>query len=157
MKKYELHIAAINKTLKRFSTYLNPDYKIDAVDLNDGNRFLDLKGSSWVEARFPCSDSVGVYFIFGHKKDNDEVLGLYVGKASHHSCFGYRLYAHLHNEKRAERTYPKSDKEGNEFLMELVIVLPMNEIYFLAPALEEFLIYELQSENVYLINAIGRG
>jgi hypothetical protein len=52
--------------------------------------------------------------------------------------------------------YPVQDKEGNNYLVECVTSIEMDDDYFLAPALEEFLIYNLQDKKVNLINSLGK-
>jgi hypothetical protein len=158
MEKYHQYITLINNGIEGFSKYLQPEFQIQSIStnkLNDSNTSWNLKAVGWHETRFPNGDSPGVYIIFGQKKNDESFLGIYVGKASHNSVIGYRLYSHLHNPERENRIYPMKDKLANDFLLEFVITIPMNEIYFLAPALEEFLIDYLQSQDVYLINAVG--
>lgn len=158
MKKYLDTIQTINLGLTKFSTYLNPKYKIAPLTDNiaDTKSYLDLTALSWDEGRFPNSENAGVYFMFARKEADKNFIGLYVGKASHNSYIGARLYSHLFQPKKADKIYPVTDKEGDKFLVECVTSIAMDDIYFLAPALEEFLIYFLQEKKVHLINAVGK-
>lgn len=158
MIKYYPYIKSINKGLVEFSKYLNSDYHIPSIEykLIDQKNCWDLTRTAWQDAIFPNGSCTGVYFIFGRKKSEDNVLGVYIGKASYNSAIGKRLYFHLSNSERENKIYPMKDKQGIDFLLELVVTIPMDDIYFLAPALEEFLIYKLQSDEVYLINAVGK-
>ena len=160
MEKYSLIISAINNGLKEFSAYLHHDYyfaPIDTIKISDKNISWNLTETGWWDAQFPSGGSQGVYFIFGRKKDNENSVGVYVGKASHSSAIGSRLDKHLNNPERDNKIYPMKDKIGNSFLLELVVTIPMGEeLHFLAPALEEYLIYNLQNQNIYLLNAVGK-
>jgi Uri superfamily endonuclease len=113
-----------------------------------------LLEKSWREFRFPKSHRHGVYFIFGRKKSDDSFLGVYVGKASHNSYMCRRLSTHLNNSQKQDKIYLKKDYHHVEFLLEFVLTIPM-ELIFMAPALEEFLIYNLQKQGVKMINSIG--
>lgn len=158
MDKYDNFISAINNGLNEFSKYLNSNYKIslfDDTNLKDPKVAWNLIKDGWHETQFPNGSSPGVYFIFGRRKEDENILGVYIGKASHNSLIGKRLYSHLSNAERENKIYPMRDKIGNVFLLEYVITISMDEIYFLAPALEEFLIYYLQDEKLNLINAVG--
>lgn len=159
MEKYNTIINAINSELIAFLKFLNTDIKITLFDenrLNDTNITWKLKENGWSESLFPSGNSPGVYFILGSKKDDDSKIGVYVGKASHNSCIGKRLYSHLSNPKREEKIYTMRDLNGDDFLLELVITIPLDEIDFFAPALEEFFIYKLQKMNIYLLNCVGK-
>lgn len=160
MKKYSCIISAINNGLKEFSEYLHSDYNFTPINnnnLTDKKISWNLTEVDWKDAQFPSGSSRGVYFIFGRKKEDENSSGVYVGKASHSSMIGSRLDKHLSNPLRDNRIYPMKDKFGNEFLLEFVLTIPLDEeIHFLAPALEEFLIYNLQNQNIYLINAVGK-
>lgn len=153
VKDYLHYINLINKGLLDFSHYLQPQYHIPTFDdsmLNDINITWDLTTNGWDNTKFPSSSSRGVYLIFGKKKDNTDKIGVYVGKASFNSFIGSRLYTHLHNPERGRSIYPIG-----EFLMELVITIPMDKIFIMAPALEEFLIFYLKDHNVWLLNTVG--
>lgn len=158
MKKYIDIIHTINLGLTEFSDYLNPKYKIAplSVDITDSKFYLDLTFLSWEDGRFPNSGNAGVYFMLARKEDDINNLGLYIGKASHNSFIGARLYSHLFQPKKADKIYPITDKKGQKFYIECVTSIAMDDIHFLAPALEEFLIYFLQNKKIHIINSIGK-
>jgi hypothetical protein len=159
MKKYESLIPIINNALDEFSKYLDPKHKmrlLTELDLQDSKICWDMTTIGWNDIPFPNGESRGVYIICGKKKANEDFLGAYVGKASHQSKIGRRLYVHLHNKERGDKIFPMRDKSGEEFLLEYVITIPMTGMPFFAPALEEFLMDELQKNNIYLINAVGK-
>jgi hypothetical protein len=62
----------------------------------------------------------------------------------------------LNQPLKEKKQYPFQDKAGIEYLVEGVSSIEMDDVYFLAPALEEFLIYELQDKEVNLINSLGK-
>lgn len=160
MEKYSPFISAINNGLKEFSEYLHSDYHFSPIAndmLTDKCFSWNLAKTNWSDAQFPSGANPGVYFIFGRKKEDENVLGVYVGKASNDSLIGVRLNKHLNNPLKENNIYPMRDKPGNQFLLEFVLTIPMDEeIHFLAPALEEYLIYSLQNQNIYLLNSVGK-
>lgn len=160
MDNYNSIISAINNGIKEFSAYLHTDQYFRLVDndiLSDKKYSWNLTEVNWNDTSFPGDDKGGVYFIFGRKKSEQDYLGVYVGKASLNSKIGYRLDKHLNNPQRDKRIYPMYDKQGNEFLLDFVLTIPMDEeIVFLAPSLEEYIICNLQNQNIHILNAVGK-
>lgn len=160
MENYTSIITAINKGIREFSEYLHSDHYFSLIDnilLSDKKIAWNLTEVHWNDTQFPGDNKGGVYFIFGRKKFEQDFIGVYVGKASLESKIGNRLHKHLNNPLRDNKIYQMKDKTGNEFLLEFVVTIPMEEaIVFLAPALEEYIICNLQNQNIYLINAVGK-
>ena len=159
MEKYQEYIASINEGIIEFSNFLKLEYYLSPIDnskLKDPKHSWDLTRIGWDETSFPNGTDRGVYFIFGKKKNDDNKLGVYVGKASNSSMMGKRLNSHLNNSERHNKIYPMRDNVGDEFLLEYVVTYPMEGLFYFAPALEEFLIYFLQDKKVYLLNGVGK-
>lgn len=158
MKKYSPIIQSINKGLEKFSTYLSEKYSINVFseEIENDRNFVDITKVNWSDYRFPNSDSAGVYFLFASHESDSNRLALYIGKASHNSFIGSRMYSHLYQPLKADRKYPVKDKSGQTYYTEIISSIGMEEIYFLAPALEEFLIYHMQEEGHHLLNAVGK-
>jgi hypothetical protein len=158
MENYEPLVELINSCLAEFKTYLSDRPRIAALtqEFDNPKYYWDLTKTPWSEGQFPNSEYSGVYFMFAKGMKPEKEQGLYVGKASHNSFIGARLYSHLNQPLRDKMQYPVQDKEGNNYLVECVTSIEMDDVYFLAPALEEFLIYELQKKPVNLINSLGK-
>jgi hypothetical protein len=158
-EKYAAIISVVNEGLKYFSSFHHRADYFDPIDLElpDNSISWDLTKTAWADGGLSSWGKPGVYILFGRKEGDESVLGVYIGKASHNATIGSRLTKHLCNPQQGSKRYPMKDKLGNEFLLELVVTIPMeDEIHFLAPALEECLIYYLQNEGNYLINAVGK-
>jgi len=103
-----------------------------------------ISDSAWPDT-YPHVEKPGVYIIF----DSEQCV-LYIGKASWSSSFGARLSTYFGFGKSNECVLrkPHSWKGNHRFL----VVIPMSEkLKFEAPALEEYLITELQPKD----NSIG--
>jgi hypothetical protein len=158
MEQYKPLIEIINTCISDFKTYLSEKSPIEllSLDFADPKYYWDLTKTPWSEGKFPNSEHSGVYFMFAKGMKPEKEKGVYVGKASHNSFIGARLYSHLNQPLREKMQYPVQDKEGNDYVVEGVSSIGMDDLYFLAPALEEFLIYELQEKQVNLINSLGK-
>jgi hypothetical protein len=157
MQEYSEIIGKINDSLVGFSDYLKPEFSVSSFNetkLNDPKLSWRLKEVGWNDTMFPGDESHGVYFIFGKSTEQNDKLGLYVGKASM-SLIGNRLYSHLSHGSK-DMNYFMRDAYGNVFSLDFVTTIPLKETSFLAPALEEYLIDKLQNNEVYLLNAIGK-
>ncbi len=158
MEKYSTIIDVIEDAIIEFKAHLNPKTTVPFLKekLNDPLFCWNLKNVGWHDAIFPNGNSPGVYLLFGYKLGDEAILGVYVGKASNQSNIGSRLNSHLNNPDLGKMIYPKKDKDGNTFLIEFVATIPLDFFPFMAPALEEFLIGELQSAKIHIINSVGK-
>ncbi len=160
IRDYEHIIKTINEGIEEFIGYLNID-KVNFKNLAhcaEEKSYLNLRVLGWKQLSFPNSNKAGIYFIFGRSETESGLkTGVYIGKASHSSFIGARLYAHLYRAWREEGKYEYPDKSGNIFLLEFVTSIGLKDnLYFLAPALEEYLIYHLKkNDNIALLNYIG--
>jgi hypothetical protein len=162
VQKYAEIVNEVNKGIRLFSEFLNPKIFVDnqIFELENEGGFLDLTRTTWKELKFPNSGKSGVYFMFGYKDKAESMnaLGVYVGKASHNSFIGARLHAHLNRARREdEYQYHFHDKDDHSYHLELISSLGFHDdFYFLAPALEEFLIYHLRDvSKIPLLNKLG--
>lgn len=157
MKKYITIVESINSAIQKFNKYVDKQFLVPILmieQLDNKSLFLDIAKTSWDDQRWPNSNKSGVYFIFGYKKEQDNEIGVYVGKASMSSKIGNRLYAHL-NPHRKNEYYKMNDSKGCEFFLEFVSSIDLEQTPFFSPALEEYLISELNRSSVYLLNAAG--
>lgn len=133
MEDYKDIINKINQSLESFSSFLNPKYALP--NFND-SRLLDpiyswkLKEVGWYDTMFPGDESPGVYFIFGRSIENNNEIGVYVGKASFNNIIGKRLYSHLYHGKD-DMNYTMNDKNGKTFSLDFVTTIPMKNSSFL--------------------------
>lgn len=158
MDKYKLLIREINSGIEKFNSFFKTDFHVPLLkenELENKECYTNLTNTSWSDQRWPNSDSAGVYFIFGINQENTSEVGLYIGKASLSSKIGIRLYSHLY-PYRNEENYMMNDGKGKKNILELVssISFDENNMTFLAPALEEFLLSELR-EKINLLNVTG--
>jgi len=158
MEKYIEIIDEINEAIQEFIDHLNPLTlipKLEKEKLNDTTHCWKLKEVDWNDIPFPNGNHPGIYFLFGYKQNEENILGLYIGKASVQSNIGSRLNHHLNSALREQRRYTKSDKEGNIFELEFVATIPLKEFPFFASSLEEYLIEVLQGKKFHLLNKVG--
>ena len=157
MNRYLVLISEINCAIKEFEGYLNPLVKIPELDKNylqDVTCCWNLTETIWSETKFPNARNRGVYFLLGRNKNNEYDLAVYIGKASFNSSIASRLNIHLNGGDKENKIYPYGD-----YLLEAVITIALDkneDLAFLAPALEEFIIGELQTKNIKLLNTIGK-
>ena len=155
---YNSIISIVNTNIGNFSNFFKPEHAIPLIDetkLIDPKYCWNLKEVGWNETMFPGDESPGVYLIFGRKRDNKNILGVYIGKASYKSLIGNRLYSHLKHGKD-DKNYSMKDKTGNEFYLDFVATIPMKANCFFATSLEEYLIQTLQDEEINLLNVVGK-
>jgi hypothetical protein len=154
MNEYQLKLTAINEALNEFNNYLSPRFQLKAIK---PEAMVKVVHGNWNAFPFPNNGTAGVYFIFGRKKSALEEKGLYIGKASFGKKTSDRLYYHLVPHKGKEY-FVFSGRDSEEYIIDYIasINLEENEIPFMAPALEEFLITDLSSK-LMLMNAIGNG
>jgi hypothetical protein len=158
MTNYRELILIINKKVEDFSNFLKPEYQLPIFEeekLNNPKISWNLIEVGWNDTMFPGDESPGVYFIFGKKQNDNSKVAVYVGKSSYSSIIGKRLYSHLLHGKN-DRNYLMKDNLGNSYNLEFVLTIPMKNYPFLASALEEFLIDQLQHQNIHLLNSIGK-
>jgi len=152
MEQYIQYIKIINKHLNGFSLYLNNSSISNLKESISTPEYLNLMESDLDLQKWPNGNSKGVYFLFGKKGSDENIVGIYIGKAS--VAIGHRLYGHL-NPWKENRNYQMKDLFGNIFNLELVTSIALNEeLDFFAPALEDYLISRLRKE-IYLLNSIG--
>lgn len=160
MIKYISIIQRINHHLKEFNSYLQPEYAIPLLDLNEINNnsyFLNAREKKWDDFVFPRNCEVGgIYFYIGVSESKNQKIGIYIGKASLTSTIGRRLWSHFRycwNESRIIKEHPG----GQTFRIELISSIPIDNarMTFLSPALEEFLIDRLQTDSCVLLNKQG--
>ena len=158
MKKYIDIVRKINQSIVRFNGYLAETGRIEPLketEMTNNKYFTNLTVTPWVDQRWPNSEKSGVYFLFGYKRENPNVLGVYVGKASLSSAIGYRLSAHLSHYSDKEH-FIMTDSQGSDFVLELISSVTFEDLnmVFMTPALEEFLIEELKTD-IHLLNSTG--
>ena len=101
----------------------------------------DEKAPKQWPAPWPNNDSAGVYFVF----DENQLL-VYIGKSSMSSSVGFRLSAYFgfDAERRCRIKHPQSWNGTPRY----VATIGMEKKYrFEAPALEEYLIAELDTTD----------
>ena len=157
MTDYREYIFLINKAVEDFSNLLKPEYQLPKIDdekINNPKISWNLLQVGWNDTMFPGDESPGVYLIFGKNTITNQI-GIYIGKSSYKSLIGNRLYQHL-NKGKVDRNYIMTNKSKEEFKMEFVTTVPMKNFPFLSSALEEFLIDQLQEQNIHLLNSVGK-
>ena len=152
-------VEKINEGIVQFNKFLSSDHQLMLLNeayLADSNPSWKLLDEGWEDRTFPNGNSRGVYFIFGKNSENNESSAVYVGKASYSdSMIGKRLYSHLNTPSRNERIYPMNHKSGSKYHLEFITTIPLDNVPFLASALEEYLIAYLRDSNVDLLNHVG--
>ena len=159
MEKYKKSIETINNLITDFNKVIAVDCHVELIDItniNDSNYFLNIIDVYWddiLRIGFPRCGTSGVYFYFGFNKNDKQKLCTYIGKASFDSTVGNRLYAHFQN--RGSAILDGKDYYMNgEYALELITTIPI-ENAFIAPALEEYLIYHLPKKGHELFNKVG--
>lgn len=152
MKKAETYatvIQQINDGVEEFNRFLSPAYKFSLVSPGDPSTYTSALDQSWGEQRWPSKDDFGVYMLCGFKKDQPNMLGVYIGKASQ-QYIGHRLYAHLNPFRNAQQY------EKNGFVIDVIFAIPVKDrnASSMASALEEYLIAK-DIAGVERLNAIG--
>lgn len=156
MEKYIPVLERINKCIEQFNLHLLPHYGVERLDVSriyDQEYFLNISCKKWDDFRFPRNNGVGgVYFYMGENISHPGKFALYIGKASLNSYVGHRLFVHFKKRCNGDSIIIK------DYSIELVTSLPFEnpDLVFLAPALEEYLIVNMQKhENVILFNDRG--
>lgn len=156
MEKYIPILEKINECIEEFNSYLQPNFgvgKLDISRISDQDYFLNIAYKKWVDFRFPRNNGVGgVYFYIGEYLDFPGKQVLYIGKASLNSFIGRRLSAHFIGKCNGEKVIIKDCN------IELITSLPFEDpnLVFLAPALEEYLIVNMQKhKEITLFNDRG--
>lgn len=122
------------------SKYLNRTPCLETVP-------YDLKFDWPANKQIACAEDTGVYAFFN---ENYELL--YVGKASHKSSLGHRIYSHFYPKPDDDiGAKPKKDSWTGELLPRYSLSTATAHA-FEAPSLEEYLIQELQPP----LNTVGR-
>lgn len=155
LTSYKSVIFAINNGIKEFSEYLIPECRISPFDeqkLADTAFTSIIKDVPWERVIFPSYQKHGVYFLLGRSKINEKEFVVYVGKASYNSKIGSRLNVHFKNSEKEKMIYSM----GN-YSLEVILTIPLEEaLHFLAPAIEEYIIYNLQIQQVKVQNIMGK-
>lgn len=153
-KKYFPIISQINEGIATFNQYVNTDVQFKAVDVNDANSYFEDFDKPWGEQFWPSKGSHGVYVLCGQHESKPDVLGAYIGKASH-IVMGHRMYSHLHPHRNSEHYIRKSHDGAFQFEVMLGIPVTDSDARCLASALEELLI-QRGIERIRLLNHVGK-
>lgn len=158
MIKYTTEFELINNTISLFNKYLSPSNQIRLFDLvtDIGNKnIVEVVHGDWDAFPWPNNGTRGVYFVLGYERNHFEKNGMYIGKASFGSSTSARLYSHLHPTRSSDK-FTMNGYNGEVYVIEYIasIDLEKQDIAFLSPALEEFLITNL-CNNLKLINRTG--
>ena len=154
MEKYTKIIETINNLITDFNKVIAIDCHVKPLDttkINDNSYFLNIVDIQWNDIKFPRCGTAGVYFYFGYNKNDKQKLCTYVGKASFDSTIGKRLYDHFKNKEYDTLENGKEYYLNGEYALELVTTIPI-ENAFIAPALEEYLIFNLREKGHELFN-----
>lgn len=151
MNRYKDLFDAINEVIREFNEYLVEKCKIPELP----NTLTPLNREGYI--RFANDPKRGVYFIFGHRQENENDLGVYIGKASVNSTMGNRIRDH----RRKYKT-PHSDKlicndgRANPYILLEFATLELEspKPTHMIASLEEFLISKLTG-RIRLINGTG--
>jgi hypothetical protein len=152
-------IEKVNLSLVEFNRFLNPNNSIPLIELcfsGDNVNACKIIHGKWNEWSFPNNATKrGVYLILGKNIANTNEVALYIGKASLSSHMGDRLYAHLHKYKNTPY-YLMNGTDESQYILDYIVAIDLDSIgvWFLAPALEEFLISNLK-EQITLMNGTG--
>lgn len=156
--RYLPYIAAINEKIICFNKIFRESHQIPIIDtdrmIDDGVCIQVIHGD-WDAFPFPKAESRGVYFIFGYEKCDESNLGVYIGKASFGSTIGRRLTSHF-SKYRHLPFFEMNGYNGSPFVLESMISIDLEEqeLAFMAPSLEEYLITGLRSQ-IHLMNGTG--
>ncbi len=150
MHIYDNDIDEINNAIDIFNQYLS-EHKVPRLVAD----FTDARPKPMV-----INDNKrGVYFIFGHRanKCEENILGVYIGKASLNSCIGTRVRHHCRNYYRPQHnSIICNDRRAVPYVLKHIASIELESagLVFMTPALEEFLISHLK-EKIKLINGTG--
>ena len=158
MKKYRSEFKSINKTISKFNEHLSPNNQIRLFDVStdiENKSIVEIVHGDWNAFPFPNNGTRGVYFVVGYERNNPEKNGMYIGKASFSSSTSARLYSHLHATRSSEKFW-MNGYNNEVYVVEYIasIDLDKQNIPFLSPALEEFLISNL-CNKLNLFNGTG--
>ena len=158
MRKYTTEFESINNTISQFNKYLSPSNQIrlfDVVTDIENKNIIEVVHGDWNAFPWPNNATRGVYFVLGYERNHFEKNGMYIGKASFGSSTSARLYSHLHPTRSSDK-FTMNGFNNEEYIVEYIasIDLEKQDIAFLSPALEEYLIMNL-SNKLNLINRIG--
>jgi hypothetical protein len=156
--RYHDSVKVINQAISSFNQHLHVKAQIPAFDLETmivQKHCVQVIHGNWNAFGFPNSPKRGVYFIFGHEQSKPEKNGIYIGKASFNSAIGARLYAHLH-PSRSQPYFTMNGYNNEVYIVDYMASIDLDacSLAFMAPALEEFLISNLNS-SLHLINGTG--
>lgn len=154
MQRYQNILDAINRHVSTFNSFLGADHQLRHVSFDIPETAAWIEDRPWGGVTWPSKDSYGVYFLVGHRQNNHDDHGLYVGKASLKQI-GFRTWSHLKPGKGTGR-YTKNAPDGSVFCLQMLLAIPMptTQMRSFASALEEHLITALRSE-CYLLNRVG--
>ncbi|MGI9228377.1 MAG: GIY-YIG nuclease family protein [Gammaproteobacteria bacterium] len=136
-------MTTIDNFLKAVDRYIEKYRRTDVPSLSIGQLY-DLKpddathGPGWPD-EWPNSERAGVYAIF----DEDRQL-LYVGKASMSNYLYARLGEHFYSDENRSCRIRKQKWKEWKFIPKYVLTVGVPDtMKFEAPAIEEYLIWEL--------------
>jgi hypothetical protein len=158
---YDVFINQLNSHINQFNQFLSKDCQLKPIKKSDPEKYVDIRGKTWDQWKYPDrADSPGVYVLCGPSEykphgQNPPRLAAYIGKASNKQVIGKRLYVNfqgtLDKDDQGNVIY-RYGKRPFSFLIEVIITIPTQK--WLAPALEEYMIYE-NFIGVDPVNTIG--
>ena len=145
---YDFILNELNKQIANFNNYLSPENRIKIED-----NYFDLENKGWYDINLGEVAYAGVYIIIGTDDNSGENV-IYIGKASLSNKIGKRLNDHLYKSRK------ESGKGYNYYgwpytlYRVYTINFEKSEMIFMAPALEEYLITNIQ--GIQLLNEVGK-
>ena len=153
--KYQPLTQEINACIEVYNSFLLPEFRVGAVELEDANSSLRVEGIPWDKLWWPADQALpGVYVLLGYHSADPKQLGCYIGKASLGNV-GRRLYKHLRPFGTTGR-YSMNDRKSEPFVIELLSIIGIRneQMSPFACALEEFLIVNV-GKRIHLFNRAG--
>ena len=140
-------IAQINSQINQFNYCLSSHCKLQLLR---PECYFDIECKGWWDINLGEVAFKGVYIIVA-TADETDTLALYIGKASLNSSIARRLNAHLSKSR-------KPNSKGfnyyqQPYTLHRVYTINLDNMAFIAPALEEYLIMNLTT--IPLLNEIG--
>ena len=144
---YDFILNELNVRIADFNNYLSFKNKVKIEET-----YFDIEDKGWYDINLGEVAYAGVYVIVG-TDDNSGENAVYIGKASMSSKIGNRLYGHLSNSRKISDN--GFNYYGKPFTLYRVYTVNFEktDMAFMAPALEEYLITNIQ--NLKLLNEVG--
>ncbi len=154
--KYKAAIDEINSGVVEFNHLLAENQRFKEISFDEPASYSDDIHEMWGGDSWPSKDRPGVYILCGYHEKNQDIIGLYIGKASNQNI-GHRIYTHFHPQRKIGR-FTKKSSNGEVFIIEAICAIAINDKQksCLASALEEFLIARVGG-SFQLLQTIGVG